>query len=114
SGPARRVRVWADNGDTTDFVPAGDAKPANLKDYEGRYSSSEAEVEFVLRVEKDTLVLTGRPNTRLVMKPVYRDGFVALGSTVRFTRASNGRVDGFLATSGRARRIRFEREARQR
>jgi hypothetical protein len=109
SGDVRRVRAWVDDGDTTDFVPAGDAKPANLREYEGRYSSTDAEVDFVLKVEKDTLFLTGRPNTRISMRPVYRDGFAALGSTVRFTRGTSGRVDGFLATSGRARRVRFEK-----
>jgi hypothetical protein len=109
SGEVRRVRVWSEDGDTTEFVPAGDAKPANLREYEGRYSSTDADADFVLKVERDTLFLTARPNTRITMRPVYRDGFAALGSTVRFTRGTNGRVDGFLATSGRARRVRFDR-----
>jgi hypothetical protein len=103
------VRVWAEDGDTTDYLPAGATQPANLREYEGRYSSNEAEVDFVLRVEKDTLLLTARPSTRITMRPIYRDGFAALGSTMRFTRGTNGRIDGFLVSSGRARRIRFDR-----
>jgi hypothetical protein len=40
---------------------------------------------------------------------LYRDGFLAMRSTFGFTRGANGRVDGFLLTSGRVRRLRFER-----
>lgn len=109
SGQVSRIRVWVDDGDTTDYVPAGEPTIAGLRDYEGTYSSSDAEVEVAFRVEKDTLVLSSRPNTRLAMNPAYRDGFTARGSTFRFTRGGNGRVDGFQLTSGRVRRLRFDR-----
>jgi CubicO group peptidase (beta-lactamase class C family) len=109
SGQVSRIRVWVDDGDTTAYVPAGAPAIAGLREYEGTYSSSDAEVELAFRVEKDTLVLSSRPSTRLALNPVYRDGFTARGSTFRFTRAGNGRVDGFHLTSGRVRRLRFDR-----
>jgi CubicO group peptidase (beta-lactamase class C family) len=108
SGRVSRIRVWVDDSDTTDYLPA-DAPTATPGDYEGTYSSSDAEIEFVLRAERDSLVLSARPDTRIPLRPMYRDGFLAMGSTFRFTRGVNGRVDGFLLTSGRVRRLRFER-----
>jgi CubicO group peptidase (beta-lactamase class C family) len=108
AGRVSRIRVWVDDGDTIDYLPAG-APSASLSDYEGTYSSSDAEITFDVRSEKDTLVLVARPSTRIPLRPVYRDGFAAMGSTFRFTRGANGRVDGFLLSSGRVRRLRFER-----
>jgi CubicO group peptidase (beta-lactamase class C family) len=108
SGPVSRIRVWVDDSDTTEYVPVA-AAATNLRDYEGTYSSSDAEIEFTVGAERDTLVLSARPNTRIPLRPMYRDGFLAMGSTFRFTRGANGRVDGFLLTSGRVRRLRFER-----
>jgi len=109
TGRVSRIRVWVDDGDTTDYLPAAAPSAAALSDYVGRYASADAEIEFEFRPEKDTLVLLARPSTRLPLRPVYRDGFTAMGSTFRFTRAATGRVDGFLLTSGRVRRLRFER-----
>jgi hypothetical protein len=109
SGGVSRIRVWVDGGDTTEYVPAGESRAADLRQYEGIYSSSDAEVQLTFLVEKDTLVLSARPNTRIRVNPVYRDGFTAMGSTLRFTRAADGRIDGFLLTSGRVRRLRFDR-----
>jgi CubicO group peptidase (beta-lactamase class C family) len=109
AGRVSRVKVWVDDSDTTDYLPAGDPKMASLWDYEGAYASADADVELSVRAEKDTLVVSSRPNTRIVLRPVYNDGFTAMGSTFKFTRGTSGRVDGFLLTSGRARRLRFDR-----
>jgi CubicO group peptidase (beta-lactamase class C family) len=108
AGQVSRVNVWVDASDTTEYIPAGDPK-TSLRDYEGAYSSADADVELVVRAEKDTLVVSARPNTRIVLRPIYSDGFAAMGSTFKFTRGTAGRIDGFLLTSDRARRLRFDR-----
>ena len=58
--------------------------------------------------EGEKAVLFARPGTRSILKPIYTDGFTALGTIFKFTRR-NGRVDGFLVTSGRVRNLRFDR-----
>ena len=54
------------------------------------------------------LVSAPRPSTRSILRPIYADGFTALGTFFKFTRR-NGKVDGFLVTSGRVRNLRFDR-----
>lgn len=111
NGAVRRIRVWIDAGDTTDYLPAGDPVVATaLGDYTGTYWSDEADVEIAFRVEEGRLVMISRPASKLYLTPIYRDGFSVQGSFIRFTRGGNGNVSGFLATSGRARNIAFSRK----
>ncbi len=108
AGRMDRIRIWVDDGDTIEYRPAG-APSVALSDYAGTYASTDAEITVNVRAEKDTLILVSRPSARIALRPMYRDGFTAVGSTFRFTRGANGKVDGFLISSGRVRRLRFER-----
>lgn len=108
----RRIRVTLDGQDTVDFVPVGaGVSGAGLRDYEGAYYSDEVEAGVTVSAADTALVIFLRPDTRMTATPIYEDGFTAFGTTFRFTRDSRGRVDGFLATSGRARNVRYERGA---
>jgi CubicO group peptidase (beta-lactamase class C family) len=96
---------------TLQRVGPPDASRARLAQHVGRYRSEELDVDWTIRFEGDTtLVLVRRraPDQRLT--PVYVDGFAAGVGSLRFTRNSAGRIDGFLLTSGRIRHIRFERQ----
>lgn len=112
AGTLRRLRVWTEGGDTTDYLPAGaPATRTALSEYVGTYQSDEAEVALSVAMADSGLVLLGRPSARMPLTPIYKDGFTAQGSYVRFTRGANGRLDGFLMTAGRARNVRFVRVA---
>ena len=108
-GPAR-IKTWSDGGDTTYYVSAGAPLPAaSFSEYAGDFYSAEADGRVSLSVEGGKLVLSQRPDTRGEMQPIYRDGFTVLGTYVKFTRGSDGKVDGLLATSERARNVRFDK-----
>jgi CubicO group peptidase (beta-lactamase class C family) len=110
-GEITRIRTWVDDSDTTYFLPAGNpAAPEAFKDYVGTYTSYDADVTVRVAAENQQLVLLARPNNRYPLTPIYRDGFSAVGSFFNFTRGSNGQVNGFRLSSGRARNLRFERD----
>ena len=66
-------------------------------------------MEWTLRASDGVFTLERRrlPDQRLT--PIYEDGFSGGAGSLRFTRDANGRVTGFLLTSGRVRHIEFER-----
>ena len=110
-GEVTRIRTWVDDGDTTEFLPAGNpVAPTALNDYVGTYSSYDADVTVRIGVESQQLVLLARPNNRYPLTPVYKDGFTAAGSILNFTRSNSGQIDGFRLSSGRARHLRFDRD----
>ena len=82
-------------------------KPADLEAYAGRYHSEEIDTTYTLSVEAGKLIIRFRPAQRFELAPVYADAFESEGNVVRFTRDGAGRVDGFLVSSGRVRRLRF-------
>lgn len=81
----------------------------SLEGYAGRYVSAEADAEFVAVVDDGRLVLTSRPNRRLVLTTAGTDRFSAGGSQVEFVRSTAGTVDRMLFSVDRARNVRFER-----
>jgi CubicO group peptidase (beta-lactamase class C family) len=92
-------------------VASAEITPALLAGFAGRYRSEELDVGWDILVESDsalTLVRRRRPDQR--MSASFADGFTGMFGTIRFTRDSAGKVNGFLLTSGRIRHIRFERQ----
>jgi len=95
---------------TLQRVQPADVSLAKLRDLVGRYRSEELDVEWSIALAGDTAVVLSRrraPDQRLVA--VYADGFTAGVGSLRFTRSADGRIDGFLLTSGRIRHIRFDK-----
>jgi CubicO group peptidase (beta-lactamase class C family) len=84
-------------------------KPADLEAYAGRYYSDEIGTTYTLSVEAGKLTVRFRPAQRFELAPAYTDAFESEGNVVRFTRDGSGRIDGFLVSSGRVRRLRFVR-----
>ena len=81
--------------------------PAELQGYTGTYYSEELGTTYTVAVVDSTLVLKTRGGTDRVFRTAYGDTFVGPW-TVTFTR-NRGRVDGMTLTSGRTRKVRFER-----
>jgi hypothetical protein len=95
SGKVTRLRMASEMDGGTYFDKVEPAKPttAELEAMAGTYSSDEAEVTLKVTVEQGGLVIHRRPDTKIPLKPTYRDAFQApqLGS-VRFIRNPRGRI----------------------
>jgi CubicO group peptidase (beta-lactamase class C family) len=90
-----RMTVMPVDGDTTVYVrveePLTDATA--LSAFAGSYSSSEVRGEpFVFAIESGQPMLRQGTRTRILLSPVYRDGFGAGARMVWFTRDATGRV----------------------
>ena len=99
-------------GTTTAFAQVALAKPSarDLETYVGSYVSDEAETELRAAIEHGALVLKRRPDTTIVLKPLYADAFDApqLG-TVIFRRDAAGRVTALSVSQDRVWDLRFRR-----
>jgi CubicO group peptidase (beta-lactamase class C family) len=91
-----------------DPVEAASYTPAQLNEFAGDYRSDEIDARYTLAVKDGKLVMRLRSD-EAPLEPVFADAFNAPGMIFRFTRAANGRIDGFAVTTGRARRVRFDR-----
>jgi hypothetical protein len=81
-----------------------------LSQYGGRYTSDEAEAEFVIGVESGGLVLKRRPDTTLRMRPTGTDAFaVPTLGTITFRRTA-GRVTALSIKLDRVWDLSFERK----
>jgi CubicO group peptidase (beta-lactamase class C family) len=86
------------------FAPA----PQQLLVYTGDYVCEElGGLVYTFYVDGDVLKMRARPVQRETLRPLYPDGFVMGGSTVRFTRDGAGRVEGLRISAGRVRNLRF-------
>jgi len=81
----------------------------DLADYVGTYFSEELGATYTVAATDTALTLRTQTNAPWTATPVYGDMFSGR-VWVEFTRDQNRRVTGALMTSGRSRRIRFERK----
>ena len=88
------------------FVPT----PQQLAAYAGDYICEElGGLVYSVYVERDTLRARARPVQRITLVPVFPDGFAGGNNTFRFTRNTDGQVEGFRVYAGRVRNLRFAR-----
>ncbi len=105
-----RIRTWVDDSDTTFYLPVDAPLPAaSYGEYAGSFYSAEADAAASILVENGKLVLFERPSDKAPLAPKYADAFDADGFHVKFFRDSDGHVNGFFVTTGRARNVRFDR-----
>jgi CubicO group peptidase (beta-lactamase class C family) len=83
---------------------------AELERYAGSYYSDELGATWVVSATDSTLVLKTRWGAERTVRPAYGDTFAG-DFLLTFTRDAARRVDGMLMSSGRVRRVRFERAA---
>ena len=84
--------------------------PAQLAAYAGRYVSEELGTTYTVSVADSTLRLRTGVTDAVTGTPAYADTFLGR-YTVQFTRDASGRVNGMLVSTGRVRRIRFQKVA---
>ncbi len=98
-----RPRVWT-------LEPGFAPTSTELAAYAGDYVCEElGGLVYTFYVDGDALKLRARPAQRFTLTPVFRDGFLADGNTVRFTRDEKGKVEGLRIYAGRVWHLRFAR-----
>jgi CubicO group peptidase (beta-lactamase class C family) len=100
---ATRPRVWYYE---KPFVPTA----AQLAEFAGVYVSDELGVTYTVSAVGGKLEARFRPAQHLSLTPVFADGFENSENTIRFTRDSAGKVDGFRVYAGRVRHLRFTKQ----
>lgn len=123
SGTARvRFRMGTDGKPISIEVDTGEAihryiaesqwtpTPDELKSFAGVWHSDEADASFTIAVENDNAFFVQRPNTRLQLRPQFKDHFsIEPGQVIWVTRDANGRITKLHVGSGRMRDMPFER-----
>jgi YD repeat-containing protein len=107
----RRVRITDADGSVSEYeeTVAPKVDGTRLAEYAGRYTSPELGSAIEVRVENGQLAITLPPDDTGRFQPLYADGFVSSGQTVRFARDASGRVTGVRVFAGRVRHVRFDR-----
>ena len=111
-GGAPRLRIPSDTGEVVyDWAALIDPSADELAAYVGQYYSEEVVTDYTVRVDDGTLILAHRKRDDVTLQPTFADGFVApnQGLGLTFTRDAGDRVDGLTLSSGRVRKVRFER-----
>ncbi|MEW5984818.1 MAG: serine hydrolase [Acidobacteriota bacterium] len=102
-GGRTKPRIW-------EREPAFAPTAQQLAAYAGDYVCDElGGLVYTFSVDGEMLKMRARPAQREILTPVFPDGFLMDGSTVRFTRDAKGRVEGLRLYAGRVRHLRFAR-----
>jgi CubicO group peptidase (beta-lactamase class C family) len=114
SSPGERAPFVMMEGDWEgdEFLPTQEVSPGpeELDAYRGTFFSDEAVAEFSIDVENEELVLRRRPDTRLVLTPLYPDAFSASSlGRILFHRDSQGGVTELSVQQARVYDLRFHR-----
>ena len=88
-------------------VDTPELSEADLRQYEGEYSSHEAEVTYTIGVADGGLQIIDRYGDARPLRPAYRDGFAGPGGMILFRRDGSGRVTGLSLSQGRVWDLRF-------
>jgi hypothetical protein len=88
--------------------PASRPTPAQLAAYAGNYHSAELGATYSVAARDTALSFRTGVTDALTLRPAYGDTFDG-DVMAEFTRDSAGRVTGVLVSTGRVRRIRFEK-----
>jgi CubicO group peptidase (beta-lactamase class C family) len=110
---ARRLAV---DGEGT-FVPETPWTPTaeQLRDFAGEWHSDEADASFTFAVENGQALLRRRPDTRMPLRPLYKDHFgpqQGAGTVIWCTRDASGGVTTLHVGASRMRDMPFTRVAR--
>jgi hypothetical protein len=105
-----RLVVRLPNGLAKRYERVAPARPTldELRAFEGIYASDEVEAEYAVLI-KDGLWLLRRPATRIALKPLYADAFIAPGLATILFRRQAGRVVEMSVMSDRVWDLRFKR-----
>jgi hypothetical protein len=96
SGPFERVQP---------FTPSSE----QLRAYAGAYQSAELAVEWSIAEHGSGLVIRRPGKADTAVEPLAADTFTTIGDFMKFSRDSNGAINGLTVVSTGARGLRFER-----
>ncbi len=82
---------------------------ATLASYTGDYYSDEIAHTWRIEAKNGRLQLSVRGSGEIVLDPVFADAFQSPAGVLRFQRAANGRITGFIVGAGRVTGFRFVR-----
>jgi len=104
---------YTDRYDVVPYVRVAPVTPsaADLAEFVGNYASSEAGLTLGVIADGDALIVTRTPDTRMRLRPVYKDAFYAdqLGVIV-FRRDAGGKVVALSVSQERIWDLRFEKK----
>ena len=82
---------------------------SDLAAYAGSYTSAELGATYVVAATDSGLTLRTRTNPLVTAVPGYGDTFLGPYFLIEFTRDQGGRLTGALVSTGRVRKVRFEK-----
>ena len=108
---ARQMRVLPEGQRPQLFEAAEALAPgaAPVAPFAGRYGADEIDTRVELRVRGDSLFAQSRRGTEFALERLSPDLFQADFGTLRFVRDAKGSPIAFLVSTGRVRRLRFDR-----
>ena len=84
---------------------------AELAGLAATYYSRELDVSYLMTASDTGLTVQFGERAPITLRPTDKDGFSGpMGISLKFTRAKNGRPDGFLLGAGRVQNLRFVRQ----
>lgn len=105
AGTPTGLRIAQPDGDTVAYTYAAEKfwspTPGELRAFEGAYPSEELGVTYQVKVVGDSLTLSPRAGSVLVLRPTYPDGFAVRGRAIWFTRDRGGRVTAMHLSESR-------------
>ena len=96
--------------DTYQRVAEATPSAAELKALAGVYDSDEAEATLTVVVVGTSLVMKRRPDTTMVLTPIYADAFRGASIGTVIFRRTDGRVTGLSVIQDRVWDLRFQRQ----
>jgi CubicO group peptidase (beta-lactamase class C family) len=80
-----------------------------LTEYAGTYYSDELNIDYAVVLQDTALVVQNIKIGTQTLTATYEDGFSFPGRSATFTRGPSGRIEGFTVSTGRVRKVWFER-----
>jgi hypothetical protein len=80
-----------------------------LRTYAGAYQSAELAVQWTIAARDGGLVIRRPGKADTAVEPLAADMFTTVGDFMKFSRDSNGVIDGLTVVATGARGLRFER-----
>ncbi|HYV03550.1 MAG TPA: serine hydrolase [Blastocatellia bacterium] len=95
-----------------DAVNAAAPTVEQLAEYAGAYYSDEIDSTYRVAVQDGKLTLLRKKFPAVPLQPAFTDAFTtgSLLGTIKFTRDQQQHVTGFIASGGRIRNLRFEKQ----
>jgi Beta-lactamase len=96
--------------DKFERVPPSKPTADQLRELAGSYVSDEAETALTVALDADTLVIKRRPDTTLLLTPVYADAFSVPQLGLVIFRREGGKVTALSVVQDRVWDLRFARQ----